>query len=202
MKIAKLKFTLVILLAVLCGCAKPEIRNLNSKGMNIICFGDSITFGYGVDPADSYPSVLGPMVKFPVINAGVDGNTTFDALERLETDVLEKDPRLVIVEFCGNDFLSCVPLRNTVENLSIIIDRIQAKGAMVALVDISSGVLLRQYRQALKKLAAQKKAIFIPVVMDKILTNSSMKSDFFHPNARGYKLIAERVLRGISEYLK
>ncbi|MCK9432169.1 MAG: GDSL-type esterase/lipase family protein [Candidatus Omnitrophica bacterium] len=202
MKIAKLKFTLVILLAVLCGCAKPEIRNLNSKGTNIICFGDSITFGYGVDPADSYPSVLGPMVKFPVINAGVDGNTTFDALERLETDVLEKDPRLVIVEFCGNDFLSCVPLRNTVENLSIIIDRIQAKGAMVALVDISSGVLLRQYRQALKKLAAQKKAIFIPVVMDKILTNSSMKSDFFHPNARGYKLIAERVLRGISEYLK
>jgi lysophospholipase L1-like esterase len=202
MKIAKLKFALVILLAVLCGCAKPEIRNRDSKGADIICFGDSITFGYGVDPADNYPTALGAMVKYPVINAGVDGNTTFDALERLETDVLDKDPRLVIVEFCGNDFLSRVPLRNTVENLSMIIDRIQAKGAMVALVDISSGVLLRQYRQALKKLAAQKKAIFIPVVMDKILTNPSMKSDFFHPNARGYKLIAERVLRGISEYLK
>jgi acyl-CoA thioesterase-1 len=125
------------------------------------------------------------MLDYPVVNAGVDGDTSFDAVERLEKDVLDKNPRLVIVEFCGNDFLKKIPREDTVKNLSLIIDRIQQKGAMVALVDISSGMFFREYRRDFKKLAAQKKAILIPLVLNKIITNPAMKSDFFHPNARG-----------------
>jgi acyl-CoA thioesterase I len=202
MKKTKFKLAFIIPLIVLCACTKPEIRNLDSRGLNIICFGDSITFGYGVNPGEDYPTVLGQLMSSPVINAGVDGDTSFEALERLENDVLNKDPRLVIVEFCGNDFLRKVPRKNTIENLTLIIDRIQQKGAMVALVDISAGAFFKDYRQAFQKLARQKKAIFIPVILDKIITNPAMKSDFFHPNARGYKLIAKRVYCGISAYLK
>ncbi|MFH1281676.1 MAG: GDSL-type esterase/lipase family protein [Candidatus Omnitrophota bacterium] len=186
----------------LAGCFKPEIKNLNAQGANIICFGDSITFGYGAGLKEDYPTALGKLVSLPVINSGVDGDTTFAALERLENDVLNKDSRLVIVEFCGNDFFKKIPKEDTVKNLSKIIDRIQEKGAMVALVDISAGAFFQEYRQAFKRLAAQKKAIFIPVILNKIITNPAMKSDFFHPNARGYQVIAKRIYRAIFAYIK
>ena len=184
------------------GCLKPEVANTGAKGTNIICFGDSITFGYGAGPNEDYPTELARLVKFPVINAGVDGDTTFQALERLEKDVLDKDPKLVIVEFCGNDFLKKVPKDDTVKNLGKIIDRIQEKGAMVALVDISAGIFFYEYRSAFKKLALKKKAIFIPVILNKIITNPAMKSDFFHPNGRGYQIVARRIYQSISAYIE
>lgn len=202
MKKIKLRSVFIIFLIILCGCAKPEIRNLDAKGASIICFGDSITFGYGASSGEDYPTVLRKLVRLPVVNSGIDGDTTFEALKRLENDVLDKDPRLVIVEFCGNDFLKKIPKEDTVKNLALIIERIQARGAMVALVDISAGFFLQEYRQAFKKLAAQKKAIFIPVLLNKIITNPTMKSDFFHPNARGYQIIAKRVYQAILPYIK
>jgi acyl-CoA thioesterase-1 len=116
--------------------------------------------------------------------------------------VLNKNPRLVIVEFCGNDFLKKIPIEETVKNLSRIIDRIQAKGAMVALVDISAGMFFMDYRGVFKKLAAEKKAIFIPAVLNCIITNPSMKSDFFHPSGRGYRIVAKRIYQAISGYVK
>ncbi|MDD5408753.1 MAG: GDSL-type esterase/lipase family protein [Candidatus Omnitrophica bacterium] len=197
-----LGFLVIVLSIVLSGCVKQEIKNLDAKGSGIICFGDSITFGYGVNPGEDYPTALGRMVKLPVINAGMDGDTSFAALERLNQDVLSKKPRLVIVEFCGNDFLKKIPKEKTVNNLSEIIDRIQAQGIMVALMDISAGMFFREYRTAFKKLCDEKQAIFIPVVLSKIITNPAMKSDFFHPNARGYKVIAGRVYKAISKYIK
>ena len=141
-------------------------------------------------------------MRLSVVNAGVDGDTTFEALKRLEKDVLDKNPRLVIVEFCGNDFLKKISKEDTVKNLSKIIDLVQAKGAMVALVDISAGAFMQEYRQAFKQLAAQKKAIFISELLSKIITNPAMKSDFFHPNARGYQIIAKRIYQAIFGYIQ
>jgi len=201
MRKIRVRIILIIFAIIFSGCYKQEIKNLDAKGQNIICFGDSLTFGYGAGPGEDYPSALGKLINLPVINAGVDGDTTFSALERLD-DVLSKDARLVIVEFCGNDFIKKIPRIGTVKNLSIIIDRIQEKGAMVALVDISAGMFFQEYRADFKKLAAEKKAIFIPVVLFKIITNPAMKSDFFHPNERGYKIIASRVYKAISRYIK
>ena len=198
----KIKYIIIILSIFLAGCFKPEIKNLDAQGANIICFGDSITFGYGANSGEDYPSALGKLVKLPVINAGVDGDTTFAALERLENDVLAKNPKLVIVEFCGNDFLKKIPKESTVKNLTQIIERIQEKGAMVALVDISAGMFFREYREAFKKLAAEKKTIFVPVILNRIITNPAMKSDFFHPNARGYQVIAQRIYQAISAHIK
>jgi len=202
MKRVSCLFILGVLSACLAGYAKQEVRNLGAKGDCIICFGDSITFGYGASIGEDYPTALARMVKLPVVNAGVDGDTSFAALARIEKDVLSKEPVLVIVEFCGSDFIKKIPRETTVKNLGEIIDRIQEKGAMVALVDISAGPFFQEYRSAFKKLASQKKAIFVPVVMYKIITNPAMKSDFFHPNARGYKVIAERVYKAISGYIK
>ena len=182
--------------------ANREIKNINSGGKNIICFGDSITFGYGVNPGEDYPASLAKLVRIPVINAGVDGDTSAQGLKRLQADVLDKAPYLVLVEFSGNDLIKGVAIADTVNNIKEMIQRIQAKGAMVAVVDVSAGLFMLEYRLRFFQLARETGAIFIPAVLDRILTNPGMKSDFMHPNARGYKIVAQRVYRGISKYLK
>lgn len=197
-------FTLALLVLYfnfISGCTKRQIRNIDSRGTNIICFGDSLTFGYGAETKESYPVVLSKMIQNPVINAGIDGDTSSEALKRLDSDVLERDPLLVIIEFGGNDFLRKIPREDTVNNIKEMIEMIQAKGAMVAIVDISAGIFLGEYRQAFYNLAIEKGAIFIPRVLSGILTNPSLKSDFLHPNAEGYKIVAQCVYRGVFSYL-
>jgi len=204
MKINKI-FVLILLFCsatVFTGCAKREIQNIDSKGKNIICFGDSITYGYGAGLGEDYPSALGKLIAYPVINCGVDGDTSTMALDRLKIDVLDKNPRLVLIEFAGNDFIKKLPMEKTVENIENMIDQIQAQGAMAALVDISAGLFLKDYRVAYKKIAQEKNAIFIPGILNGIITNPSMKSDFLHPNAFGYQQVAKKISSYIKPYLK
>ncbi len=182
--------------------AKKEIRNIDSKGEEIICFGDSITFGYGVKPGEDYPSVLSKMIDMPVINAGLDGDTSITALKRIKTAVLEKKPFLVLVEFSGNDFLKDIPQEETVKNIREMVLKIQEEGSIVAIVDVSAGLFLRDYRVKFSKLAQETGSIFVPAVLSGIITNPSMKSDFMHPNPEGYRIIAERIYRAIKPYLK
>jgi len=189
-------------LIAFCGCGGREIKNIDSKGKNIICFGDSLTFGYGVNEDEDYPAVLDRMLDIPVFNAGIDGDTTIEAVKRLNSDVLDKDPLLVIIEFSGNDFLRKIPKEVTLSNIRVMTERIQARRAMVAIVDISTSIFLSEYRSVLRNLAREKRAIFIPSVLNGIITNPSMKSDFLHPNANGYQMIAQRIQRAITPYLK
>jgi len=184
------------------GCAKQEIKNIDSKGVNIVCLGDSLTYGYGVDKGADYPSLLSRMVDIPVINAGVDGDTSIEGLKRFNSDVLEKKPLLVIIEFGGNDFLKQVPMKLTFNNITEMIEKAHSNGAMVALIDISAGMLFAEYRVQLSKLAKQKGAILIPSILEGIVTNPSLKSDFLHPNNKGYDIIAQRVHREISPYFQ
>ncbi len=219
------KYKLLVLLfycsivLLLTNCAKREIKNTDSKGKNIICFGDSITFGYGAEQGEDYPAELSKMVNpapsslvppffrrrgvnIPVINAGMSSDTSTIGLIRIETDVLNKEPLLVIIEFCGNDFIKRIPKEETIKNIEKMIDLCQQRKAMVALVDISAGMFFGEYRSIFSKIAHEKQAIFIPAVLNRVLTNPIMKSDFLHPNASGYKLIAQRIYKAIKPYLK
>ena len=192
----------VLLLSVLISGCGYSIKNSNSGGRHIICFGDSITYGTGAPDGEDYPSRLAALLKRDVVNEGVEGDGTADALGRLDKDVLENDPYLVIVEFGGNDFLNKVPKEETLNNLRQIISRIQAKGAMVALCDLSSGVILSGYRKDYRKLAEETRSIFVPRLLEDILTDTTLKSDDIHPNPRGYGIIAKKVYAAIRRYIK
>jgi len=73
---------------------------------------------------------------------------------------------------------------------------------MVALVDISAGMFLGEYRTVFKKLAETKQVIICPSVLNKLITNPAMKSDFFHPNARDTKLWLVESYKAIARYIK
>ncbi|MCX7662093.1 MAG: GDSL-type esterase/lipase family protein [Candidatus Omnitrophica bacterium] len=205
MKKSRLLFIIVLLgcwVMALISCAKQEVRNIDSQGKNIICFGDSITAGYGVGENESYPYLLQQVLNMPVINAGLDGDTTSEALKRLNTDVLEKEPYLVIIELGGNDFLRRMPLEQTIKNIEEMIIKIQDCGAIVALADISVGMIMDDYYREYKRLSNKYKTIFIPHLLAGILTSPQLKTDFIHPNSEGHRIIFERIYRRILPFIK
>ena len=200
----KKAFLVIVLGAVFVqfyGCAKYEVKNRDSKGKNIVCFGNSITAGETVNPGEAFPALLAAMTGLPMIDAGSIGDTTESALVRLEQDVLVKEPYLVIVELGGNDYLRRTPLSSAAQNIRLITDRILAQGAMVALVDMSCGMIMENYGKNYMKIARETGAIFIPGVMSGIFTELSLRNDMLHPNKQGHRLIAERIFEGIKEYL-
>jgi acyl-CoA thioesterase I len=192
---------LLVLMIFHTGCVKNDIANLESRGKNIVCFGDSITRGKGVDPSESYPAALAKITSVPVVNAGINGDITPEGLKRLKSDVLDNDPLLVVIEFGGNDYLNKVPLEETIRNIEEMIKIIQAHGAMVAIVDISNVLFMGEYRQEFQRLSNKYRTIFIPRILEDIVSNENLKSDAIHPNAKGYTIIAYRVYRGIIPYL-
>ena len=194
---------LVIFFIVGCGRTNQwEIKNSRPEGTNIICFGNSITEGLGASEGGNYPSLLGKKLDQPVINAGVGGDTTEDAIRRLQRDVLNRDPKIVIVEFGGNDALKkTVSMEKTFENLELIITRIQEKGALVLVLGIQPSLIGTSYKKRFAKIAKKHGALVIPNIYDEILGKPDMMSDHIHPSYKGYDLIAEQVYVLLKQYL-
>src|SRR6184192_2803236 len=184
---------LFILIVIVWPSPYANVRNLDSRGANIVAFGDSLTAGYGAGAGEDYPARLSALIGEPVINAGVSGDTTGSALARLDADVLVRDPRIVIVGLGGNDFLGGVPIASTEVNLREIVRKIEGAGAMVVLLGFRFPSLAADYEAMYKRVAKEGQCLLVAGVLRKILTDPSLKSDAIHPNARGYQLMAERV---------
>lgn len=170
-----------------------RVANLGSHGANLIAFGDSLTAGYGAAAGEDYPSRLSSLLGQPVINAGVSGDTTASALDRLDRDVLAREPRIVIIALGGNDFLQGVDLATTEANLREIVRRAEGAGAMVVLLAFRFPSLTANYEEMYERVASGQRCLLVKRVLAGILTDNSLKSDAIHPNARGYQLMAERV---------
>ena len=197
-------FVPICLALLLFGCGREgldDVRNLDSLGDTVVCFGDSLTEGVGAAPGEDYPSVLGRQLGLPVINAGRRGDTTGEALRRLESDVLERNPRLVVVLLGGNDLLRQIPLVETRQNLDEIVGRIQARGAMVVLAGMKLGLFADEYSPMFQEIAERSGALYVPQVLKGILSDSKLKSDPIHPNGTGYRRIAERLAEKIKPLL-
>jgi lysophospholipase L1-like esterase len=185
----------LVLLLIVIAWPSPyaKVRNLDSRGANVIAFGDSLTAGYGAAAGEDYPSRLSALIGVPVINAGVSGDTTQSALARLDADVLARDPRIVIVGLGGNDFLQSVPIATTEANLREIVRKIEDAGAMVMLLGFRFPSLTADYESMYERVAKEQRCLLVPRITRGILNDQSLKSDAIHPNARGYQLMAERV---------
>jgi lysophospholipase L1-like esterase len=200
-----LSFRLLLVVLFLPSCGGDgydKIRNLRSAGQAIICFGDSLTEGVGAGPGEDYPSALSRLIAAPVVNAGHRGDTTAAALNRLARDVLDKNPRLVIVLLGANDFLRQVPVGETRKNMETIVQRIQERGAMVVITGMKLGLFTDEYGAMMEYIAGKFGALLVPQVTKGILTDSKLKSDPIHPNGAGYRMIAERVAEKIKPLLE
>jgi len=184
---------------LLTACGGPEPVTL--RGDNIICFGDSLTFGTGAPRDKSYPAQLAEMIGQPVINSGIPGDTTDRALRRLERDVLSKSPRIVLITLGGNDLKNGVNKKTAFKNLKDIVDTIQAKGALVVFGGIRLLFWDRGYEEEYEKLAAETGALLVPDILGGLMGHEELMHDTIHPNGAGYKIMAQKFYTRIEPYL-
>ena len=179
----------------------PKITNRDSKGTAIVAFGDSLTAGYGANAGEDYPSHLSRRLGVPIINEGVNGDTTESAQPRLSA-VLAHNPRIVILGLGGNDYLRGVPVATTEANLRSIIRQIHAGGAMVVLLGFNFPSLGANYGKMYDRVAEEERTLLVPDMLDGILSDPSKKSDDVHPNGTGYAVMAERVSGPLKRLMK
>ena len=178
----------------------PRIKNLGNDGRSIVAFGNSLTYGYGAQPGEDFPSLLAKKVSRPVINLGVSGDTSLDGLARID-EIWEHDPFMVLIEFGGNDRMKGTPFSQTIEAMEKMVGAVQYRGAIAVIVN-TGGPFMGAYTKGYKRIAKQRGAVFVPGIMEGIMTDARLKSDAIHPNAAGYAKIAERVFKAIKRYLR
>jgi lysophospholipase L1-like esterase len=179
----------------------PPLKNVQPAGENIICFGDSLTFGTGATKGMDYPAQLSGMISRPVINAGVPGDTTSRAKRRLARDVLNRSPRIVMITLGGNDLKNRVSKETTFQNLKYIIEAIQAEGALVIIGGIQVPIWGRGFGKGYETVCEETGAVLIPNIYEGILGNRDHMSDPIHPNDAGYTIMAKRFYEAIRPYL-
>jgi len=157
----------------------------------ILAFGDSLTYGTGAEQTESYPVVLEQLIGRRVVNAGIPGEETGEGLSRLPQVLQKEKPALMIICHGGNDLLRLLNQQQAANNLRDMIRLAQKQGVAVVLITVPTPDMFlsptHMYREIAKDLAVplEDEIIFA------VLADGSLRSDYIHPNAAGYRRIAE-----------
>ncbi|MEN8135401.1 MAG: GDSL-type esterase/lipase family protein [Thermodesulfobacteriota bacterium] len=180
--------------------ASYEIRNAVPTGETIVCFGDSLTAGIGAAPGMDYPARLSRLIGTEIINAGVAGDTTARALDRVEA-VLELQPRIVMITLGGNDLKNGVGREVAFRNLEEIVSRFQDNGALVVIGGLDVPFWGRGFGDAYEELAEKSGAVLVVNILQGILGKADLMSDRIHPNSEGYAVMAQYFYKALRPYL-
>ena len=186
-------FTLFFSILLFTGCdSGPGIKPLSQESV-VLAFGDSLTYGTGAPRGQSYPDVLSKRLGRQVINVGIPGEVSAAGLKRLPSALEEYNPTLVILCHGGNDFLRRIDQTATTRNLEAMITLIQSRGAEVVLVGVPKLSLGLQVPELYSQIADKYSVPLQKEILIDLLADNSMKSDAIHPNATGYRLMAEAI---------
>lgn len=205
--------------------AEPAFPNTvtqlqSSEPVTIVCFGDSVTgVYYHTGSRRAYTDMVGiairklyPQSRLTMINAGISGHTTVNALARIDRDVLGHKPTLVTVMFGLND-MTRVPIETYEANLKTIIQKCRKTGAEVLLCTPNNVIstarrpteVLVKYCNVVRKVAREN---HVPLCdcyqqMDLLRQQNEQEwrfllSDEIHPNMDGHKKIAGMIVKSIT----
>jgi len=179
--------SLALLLVACGGSAKLDPLDANDV---VLAFGDSLTFGTGARPEESYPAVLQRNIGRKVVNAGVPGEASAEGLARLPEVLDEVRPKLLILCHGGNDFLRRLDESKAAENVRAMVRLARGQGIAVVLLATPKPGLPPHVPKFYGEIAAGERIPFEEGVIKAVLTDNSLKSDMVHPNATGYAQIA------------
>jgi len=178
----------------------------------LVCFGDSITAGYGLQPDQAYPAALQRKLdrggyRYQVNNQGTSGATSKDAVAGVRT-VLQLHPEVVIVEFGGNDGLRGLPLELTRRNLDSVLTTLENAHIKVLLAGITlppnyGADYIQTFAAMFRDLAQKHHASFVPMIYkDLVRVPKTIQADGIHPTARGSDIIADTLFPALRPLLK
>jgi len=198
----KITITLVfklLLIIILSSCSDAEkLRPLDDNAI-ILAFGDSLTYGTGTSRNKSYPAELQTIIEHRVINAGVPGETSVQGLLRLPGLISQHHPNLIIIWHGANDILRKMDIKQTQDNIQQMINISSENNVQVILIGVPEfGIFLSD--SPIYHALADKNHLHIENdVLGDILIKNTHKSDYVHPNALGYRTIAERIATLLKE---
>ncbi|KUR70281.1 GDSL family lipase [Novosphingobium fuchskuhlense] len=218
----------LLLLAALAACAKPapapEVLQTEAAAAApaipadapvILAFGDSLYAGYRLAPGEGYPPRLEAAlnasgVKARVVNAGVSGDTTAAARERLAftLDNQKVKPALVLVGLGGNDMLRGLPPAETRANLEAILTELDKRHIPAMLTGMLAAPNMgKDYVSAFNPiypaLAARHKAPLVPFFLQAVIGNDALLlDDHIHPTAEGVNRIVAATKDDVAKALK
>lgn len=175
-----------------CGERVPRVPAVGPDQV-IVAFGDSLTYGTGAAESESYPVVLGELIGRKVVRSGVPGEVTAQGLARLPQVIGEHRPALVIVCLGGNDMLRRVDEAQIRSNLRQIITALRGRGISVVLVGVPKPALLTSAAAFYGELAKEYRIPYEGKVLNDIMYQLELKADTIHPNAKGYRRMAEAI---------
>ena len=167
--------------------------NILAPDAVILAFGDSLTYGTGATAEQNYPSQLERLVSRRVINGGIPGEDTATGLARLPKALDEHCPALVILCHGANDLKQGLGDLQASENVREMIRIARRRGIETLLVGIPYPTIFSAKPYFYTKIAEEFGLLFEGNAVADVLVEPSLKSDSIHPNARGYKLIAEAI---------
>lgn len=178
----------------------------------IVCFGDSLSAGYGVESGLSYPDFLQKELdakgfKYRVVNLGISGDTTSGGLSRIQSAVA-LHPVITILELGGNDGLRGLPLTETRSNMAQMTQALLDAGSKVVIAGMTlppnyGPDYIREFEQIFVELAAKQKLPRIRFLLEGVALNPKlMQADGIHATAEGNRLVAANVMRTLTPLLK
>lgn len=207
---------LILMVLMACGGDPPQQASVSeadpasppSRGI-IVAMGDSLTAGFGLSESEAYPALLTQRLAaegrpFQVINAGVSGETSSGALARIDW-VLTLSPDIVILETGANDGLRGLDTERMAANIGALVAAFQEKGVVVILAGMKmvrnlGPDYVGKFEAVYPRIADKYKPVFIPFFLDGVAGKKSLNlSDGIHPNAKGHRIIAERIYPAVIE---
>jgi acyl-CoA thioesterase-1 len=174
-----------------------------AQGTVILAFGDSLTAGYGLPYADSYPAQLerhlrDRNISVSVLNSGISGDTTAGGARRIAWVLENGKPSIVLVGLGGNDALRATDPGETERNLRAIVKEIKDFGATPVLLGMRApqnlGKAYRDQFDSLYARIAQEESIpLVPFMLDGIALVPELNlPDGIHPTRNGYELMVNQ----------
>lgn len=199
----KIFFT-VLFAFLLAACSDSLKYEPLTGGTVVLAFGNSVTHGTGAKEGEDYPTRLALRSGWDVVNAGIPGDTARAAKSRIEKLLQETEPALVIVELGGNDFLRRHSAKEVKEDLRMILRAVKQSGATPVLVGVPELSVFRAGVGSLSdsaiyaELAKEEKVLLVKDVFSSVLSNASLRADQIHPNAEGYRVLADGIAAALA----
>jgi lysophospholipase L1-like esterase len=192
-----LHWAFILLLLGACG-ERPALERL-APDATILAFGDSLTFGTGAADDESYPAQLERLIQRRVVRAGVPGEVTAQALARLPAALDEHAPRLLLLCVGGNDFLRRLGNPQAEHNVREMVKLARGRGVAVLLIGTPEPGFAVSPPAFYAAIAKEYRLPYEEGIIGEVLKDRSLKSDPIHPNARGYRAIAQRVAEALKQ---
>ena len=181
-----------LLCATACGEKIPPLPKLGASEV-ILAFGDSITYGTGARPEESYPEVLAQLIERRVVGAGIPGEVTANGVQRLPEVLDEVKPKILLLCMGGNDMLRKVEPVAIESNLRTMVRMARDRGIAVVLIAVPKPALFGGNAAFYQTIARENNLPLEGDILKDVLFDNEFKADPIHPNAKGYRRMAEAI---------